>query len=184
MKNDLNALLVKGLGKKAVMDLAEKANVDPEFYLELLHVIENGEVTPAMKASWVLGNAARLDSTPAQRHGWKILGLLKTASIGGVQRELLKVLEVVKFKDNADGEFVDYCFDLMRRPGIDVGIRYYCLRILQRKVMQYPELKDELMLTLEEILDWHNQVWKKYLIKAMEKLRKKKLYTSSQKKKG
>ena len=72
----------------------------------------------------------------------------------------------------------------MRRPGIDVGIRYYCLRILQRKVMQYPELKDELMLTLEEILDWHNQVWKKYLIKAMEKLRKKKLYTSSQKKKG
>jgi len=170
MQGDIKSLLVKGLGKKATTELALRANSDTAFYELLLASIKTGEQTPAMKASWIIGTAARLDAAPAQAHAGALFKLLKAASIGGVQRELLKTLEVVRFGDDIEGEFVDYCFQLIRKPGIDVGIRYYCLRILQKRSRKYPELKDELCLILEEIQDWHNEVWKRHTFKARQKL--------------
>ncbi len=170
MNENLNDVLVKGLGKKATLEFAELANADKNFYSQLLRVIDKGETTPAMKASWILGTAARLDAQPAQRQIEKLIGLLEKATIGGVQRELLKVLEVVKMNPESEGIFVDYCFKLIQRPGIDVGIRYYCLRILKRALKKYPDLKGELIMALEEIQDWHNAPWKRYITKALNSL--------------
>jgi hypothetical protein len=170
MKGNLKESLVKGLGKKNAIEFAQMANAHPQIYQEFIDIIESGESTPAMKASWILGTAARIDALPAQPHGPVLIRLLEQAAIGGVQRELLKVLEVVKMDADTEGKFIDYCFRLMRRPGIDVAIRYYCLRILNRAVKKYPDLKGELILTMEEIQDWHNDVWKRHISKAIKKM--------------
>ena len=170
MKRNLKESLVKGLGKKGAVEFAQMANADADVYREFIDIIDQGETTPAMKASWILGTAARLDPLPAQAHGPAWIRLLEHTKIGGVQRELLKVLEVVKMSPDTEGKFIDFCFELMRRPAIDVGIRYYCLRILNRAVKKYPDLKGEICMTLEEIQDWHNDVWKRYVAKALKKL--------------
>jgi hypothetical protein len=41
---------------------------------------------------------------------------------------------------------------------------------LQKRSRKYPELKDELCLILEEIQDWHNDVWKRHTYKSRQKL--------------
>lgn len=171
-KIELSEVLVKGMGKHVVDKLAAQANDDPVLYRELLDVLETQETTPAMKASWVLANAARLDKAPAQKHGSRFLQLLFNARIGGVQRELMKVLEVVELSDEEEGRFVDLCFQLLRQPGLDVGIRYYGLRILRQKVKKYPDLKPELITSLEEVLSWHNDVWKRHTSNAIVALKK------------
>jgi hypothetical protein len=169
---ELHKVLVKGMAKRAADDLAAMANSNPELYLKLLDAIASGEQTHAMKASWVLGHAARMDKNPAQKHGHRLLQLLLQAKVGGVQREILKVLELVSLSEEDEGRFVDLCFELLRRPGLDVAIRYYCLRVLRQKVKKYPELKIELVSTLEEIRDWHNDVWTRYSSKAILSLLK------------
>jgi hypothetical protein len=169
---EIHKLLVKGMRKQTVMQLAKEANEDTNIYRVLLDVISSDNGTPAMKASWVLGNAARLNKAPAQRFGKQLLQLLITAEVGGVQRELLKVLEVVALSEEDEGKFVDTCFALLRSPGLDVGIRYYCLRILRAKAKKYPDLKPELISSLEEIVEWHNEVWKRHTAKAIQALEK------------
>jgi hypothetical protein len=173
MKVDLNSILVKGLGKEVTTKVAKQAGADETLFLALLDYAENGTTTQAMKSSWIIGTLATFDPTFPTKYSDRVLAILKAATVGGVQREMLKTISRVKLKPEVHGSLIDLCFRMLHNHELDVAVKYYSIYIIEDALKVYPELKDELIASLEPQLELYNDSWRKYNKRRIEKLRKK-----------
>ncbi len=170
MAKDISVFLVKGLNKTVVLKLATEVGLDHSLYLHLLKLIEKGETTPAMKASWILSTVSEVNPTFASKNATKIIKLLQSATIGGVQRELLKTLYEIPLKNDQQGQFIDISFRLLSEPKSDVGVKYYCAGILEKAAKQFPELKNELITLLQSQQELYTPAWQKYTKTRIQRL--------------
>lgn len=166
---------MKGMGKNDVLILSIEALKDEKFYVELLDEIEKGEVTPSMKASWILGTVTGIDKRFATRYANRLVALLKNATVGGVQRELLKSLYKVDINNESEGILVNTCFQLLQDNQSDLAVKYYCVKVIQRMLKRYPDLKGELVEILKSQQEIHTASWcrqsKKILAEINQKTR-------------
>lgn len=172
MKEDVEKFLVKGLGKKEVVELAERAASDAVFFDALIDHIKSGKKTPAMKASWVLQNASEINRDFATDRASLFLSLLKDERVGGVQRELLKILGHIKWSDELEGAYIDMCFQFLNSPTADLGAKYHCIANIKSVLKKYPELKQELIVSIEPQLELYTDAWKRYATKFLLSLQK------------
>lgn len=179
MNKPINEILVKGIGKKEVALLALEASKDEKFFLELLRVIEVGEKTPAMKATWIIGTSAEKDARLIQKHSSRILEILLADKQSGYMRELIKALVEVQLQEKDEGPFINYCFEQLNRNGIDVAIKYASIKGIEKFLSKYPELKVELISTLESQLDLNTEAWKRYVTRIISRLNKTKRIVQS-----
>ncbi len=162
MANDISSFLVKGLDKTVVLKLATEVGLDHDLYVHLLKLIEKGETTPSMKASWILSTVSEVNPTFATNNASQILKLLQGARIGGVQRELIKTLYEIPLKNDQQGQFIDICFRLLTEPKSDVGVKHYCAGLLEKASVQFPELKNELIALLQSQQELYTPAWQRY----------------------
>lgn len=169
MKNP-EQLLVKGLGKKAVTELANAAAKDELLYNTLLKNIAADESTRAAKSAWALSHVSEINHQFPIKHADEILRILQTATVGGIQRELLKTLYPIKLPEKQYGKLIDLSFRFLADAKTDVGVKYYSTYILTEAVKLYPDLNQEFLLALEETATWHNEVWQRHIRKLMKKI--------------
>ena len=172
MLKDLSTILVKGLGKKVVSDLANEAAMDAKLYEELLGFVETGTPTQAMKSSWIIGTATEIDNTFASKNSSRILALALNSKVGGVQREMLKALNGIKLKEDDEGVFLNFCFQKLAEAESDLAVKYHSAAEIERALKKYPELLNEFITLLEGSLDMHTEAWKRYTMKRIGKLQK------------
>lgn len=172
MKEDVEKFLVKGLSKKMVVELAERAAIDVNFFVDLIDQIKSGKKTPAMKASWVLQNASFINPKLATDRAAIFIDLLKKEKVGGVQRELLKILGHIKWNEELEGVYIDLCFQFLNSPTADVGAKYHCIANIKGVLKKYPELKQELIVSIESQLELYTDAWKRYAGKLLNTLKK------------
>lgn len=171
-KEDVLSLLVKGLGKQAAVDLGTRAAEDAKFFELLVDQIRSGKKTPAMKASWVLQHAASLNQQLATKHAEEFMTLLEKERVGGVQRELLKILGHCKWTADDEGKYIDICFKFLNSPTADVGAKYHCISNIKSVLKKHPELKGELLASLESQKELYTDAWKRYTSKLIAQLEK------------
>lgn len=174
MRRDLSTILVRGIGKQVVSSFAVEAAEDESFFNDLLDVIEQREITPSMKASWIISTSAEINQQYARKNSVRILTLLKAATIGGVQRELIKTLSILKLNEDELGILIDYSFQKIAEATSDLAIKYHAAHIIEKSLAKYPELKTEYISLLEGTLDMHTEAWRKYTHKRIARLLKQK----------
>lgn len=168
MKNP-EQLLVKGLGKKAVTELAAAAAVDETLYKTLLKNVAADESTRAAKSAWALSHVSDINHQFPLKHVDELLRILQSATVGGIQRELLKTLYPIKLTEKQYGKLIDLSFRFLSDPKTDVGVKYYATYILTEAIKLYPDLNQEFILALEETASWHNEVWQRHVRKLIKK---------------
>jgi len=171
MKEDVEKFLVKGLSKKVVVELAERAAVESDFFDALIDQIKLGKKTAAMKASWVLQNASNINPELASERASIFVDLLKNESVGGVQRELLKILGHIKWNNELEGSYIDLCFQFLNSSEADVGAKYHCIANIKSVLKKYPELKQELIHSVEPQLELYTEAWTRYSTKLLKALK-------------
>lgn len=129
------------MGLKECTAVAAYALERDEVYLNLLESVEHGNDAQAMKVSWVMGHIRRLNQTQSLKYQDKLIQLLQQASIGGVQRELLKSLEGLTLNEAAR---LNFAWSGAVNMQYDIAVRYLCLRILRFFSKRFPELREEL----------------------------------------
>ena len=132
------------MGLKECTAVAAYALERDEVYLNLLEFVEHGNDAQAMKASWVMGHIRRLNQTQSLKYQDKLIQLLQQASIGGVQRELLKSLEGLTLKEANEVALLNFAWSGAVNMQYDIAVRYLCLRILRFYSKRFPELQEEL----------------------------------------
>lgn len=72
----------------------------------------------------------------------------------GLKRGMLKTLfqRSYEYSDDVFGRLVDICFQFVNDPGEKVAIKIYALELLYRSSISYPEIKPEIISTIENIM--------------------------------
>lgn len=96
---------------------------------------------------------------------------ISTSRVEGVKRNYLKIIdEFVDFglvKDNA--LLLQTCFDWLVNPSETLGIRYYCIGIIEKFCRYEPELLGEFLNSLEFCLDESSAGFRNRAIKVLRK---------------
>ncbi len=88
----------------------------------------------------------------------------------GVKRHISKILAYSEINELIDGNFINYCFDLICNTEIPVAIKSHVMQILFNITKKYPDIKPELKLVLEEQIPYNSVGFKskaKKLIKLL-----------------
>lgn len=122
----------------------------------------------ARKAAWVLNHVHDLfpiQSDPFQSLIIKTLN--KSAKQDAVKRAGLRTLADKYITEENLGETAELCFNILNGPEEAVAVKVHAMEILKNIVKRVPELRDELMFSLEEQYPYQTSGFKNRALKIM-----------------
>ncbi len=180
MQINWDKVLIKGISKLDIRQLAFAVAQDDTQFMHLVKIIQAAERTPAMKAAWIIGTMAELKQTELiHTYQQELIDLVMSQSSGSVVRELMKAINTVTLNEEQEGRYLQFCFDQLMRMDVDVAVKYCANRYLEKAVKKYPELKSEFISLLKAQLEVYNDAWHKYTQRIIHRLEKKKSKTSA-----
>jgi dihydroorotase len=70
-----------------------------------------------------------------------------------VKRNVVRTLQYVDIPETLHGEVMNTCFDLLADPSETVAVRVFSMTVLDRLSAQYPEIRQELKVIIEDVLE-------------------------------
>ena len=168
----LKPLLVKCVGVKQIRLIAEDAAQNKQVYDVLVQLIQDEDRSCRMKSSWALAKATEINPDFAMPHISLLMQLLQSEKTGGVVREIYKTLACVQIPESMEGVFIDVSFEMLREVESDLAVKYHAKQILMKYAKKYPELKNEVILSLHSVTEAHSDAWKVQVLKSIAKLEK------------
>jgi hypothetical protein len=146
MTPSLKDLLNGHLQKDPIVSLLRENSAVFEEAIQL--ALQSDERT-AWRAAWVLFHAMEDHDRRLQPHLPVFISVLQ-GKRDGHQRELLKIIERLKIKEDQEGELFDICMGIWENPGKSPSARITAFRTMFGMAKKYPELLQELHFLLQE----------------------------------
>ena len=128
--------------------LVQRAD-DRKQWDELLHLLSHSDKRTSENAAWVMTHLPRTAHDYLTVHQNALIGeAMQTQSVTK-RRLLLTLLEKQTFGNEPDTAFLNFCLAQIPLPDVPPGIRALCIKLSARMCRPYPELRNELRLTLE-----------------------------------
>jgi len=126
----------------------------PEIFKNVLDLALEDNGVFAMRAARALNLAAVKRPELVRPYLNDIAKKLPTFKTGGVKRCLLKTISERSFdySDDTMGLLVNTCFDWVNDPSEEVAIKVYALEVLYRISQFYPDIKPELIASIENLM--------------------------------
>ncbi len=122
-------------------------------FAELVSYVQSNDVELAQRASWPFSYIA-IDHPqwmkPYQHQ--LLLTLSKPTVHDAVKRNILRIWREHLPEEEILGEVFDQCCLFLRNPHEAGAIRAFSMQVMGEIVVQFPELKHELMLTVDDAL--------------------------------
>lgn len=153
--SDLEAEILKENSKRQAVNIARWIGGDPKRFAELMKLFMNAEERIVFRSAWIMSHCA--DQHPAIILPW-ISKLVKRAgepgAPGGVQRNVVRVLQFVDIPRRHQGIVVNLCFSFIQDPKIPVAVKAFSMTVLGNIAHREPDLKHEIALVIEQMLPY------------------------------
>jgi hypothetical protein len=136
--------LVVRMGRSTRDRVAAYVASDQSTLHDLLHLIRCGTKPQRMKGSWVLSGLHTIAPEVLMPYYDDLLGMLRSETVGGVKRELLRCFEDVPLNNTVADGLVVIAMDWVTDERQDLAVRYICYRLLKPLLKLHPELEVEL----------------------------------------
>lgn len=125
-----------------------------EFALELLHLIEQKAVYPyAEYASWIWTHLAKDLPEFAQKYYPNLVDILFETKNETILRNVLAGIVHLQKTDYKEGEFIDLLIQFLLEKNHKVALHVYALYVLTDFIKKYPELKQEVSLVADLLME-------------------------------
>jgi hypothetical protein len=153
--------------------LAKKIGPDQEAFDELIDLLLHGDLVEMQRAAWIMSHC--LDDHPwlVEKHLESLILNLQNDIDVVVKRNTVRVLQFVDIPEDLLGNAAEICFSFLNSGKEPVAVRAHAMTILYNIVKKYPELKEELKLSIEEQLPFGSAGIKNRgskILKALENL--------------
>jgi hypothetical protein len=118
---------------------------------ELFDLLINSEYRISQRAAWPVSYCVIAHPEFISKHFSPLIKNLSKPNIGdSVKRNTVRLLQHVSIPKKFHDEIMDICFAYISSSNEPVAIKAFSLTILQNLCKQYPEIKNEIKLIIEE----------------------------------
>ena len=136
----------------------------------VMHLVSTDEILFADLVNWALSNELPLAHRAAwaltaccDQHPWLILPHIKTIAKGfsshahsGVTRCLIRALCLIQVPEKYAGTLYNACWIYVENLDVPIAIRVFAMQLMFNITEQEPELKPELVLFFESVIEADN----------------------------
>ena len=170
---DILALLKKEHSKKQTDRIVSYIGADKDRFAVLADLFFKGEYRITQRAAWPLSYCVRAHPGLIGPYFKPLLDNLNRKDIPvAVTRNTVRLLQDVTIPKKYHGRVMSTCFDFLQSPEAPIAVKAFSLTILSNLSKEYPDIRAELKLIIDE--QWEHMTpairsrWKKAL-KEMEK---------------
>ncbi|THU38013.1 hypothetical protein FAM09_15110 [Niastella caeni] len=145
---------------------------DKERFAELMQLFLKGEYRVTQRAGWPLSIC--VEHHPELINPWfkQILPLLKKKDAHiAVVRNVVRLLQFVTIPKRFHGQVMNDCFEFVADNDTAPAIKAFSLTILENLANEYPDIKPELKLIIEERWPYETAAFKSRARKILKKFK-------------
>ena len=129
--------------------LIENGKISPE---EVFHIVTENNEPEAFYACWILNHYVDNHTLVLEDHLNEAVELLPTIKRSGLLRLVLRLFVITpNWKIEKLGLLLDFCINSLTDMTIPVGVKTHAMSIIDRIAETEPDIRDEVLLILEEI---------------------------------
>lgn len=146
-------------------------NSHPEYFEEAIQLAIGDKEKLCWRSAWLLWNCIEMDDPRIKKHINKIIKVIPQKK-DGHQRELIKILSVMKLNEEQEGKLFNICMNLWEGLDKTPSIRWTAFKFILEMGKKYPELKEEIsFLTQDHYLETLSPGIRHSISKAMPGLK-------------
>lgn len=163
--------LLQEHSRSQALRIAAYANLSKAHFKELMQCFLGKESRIAQRAAWSVSWAAIQKPEMIQPYLKDLVACLQRIDIHpALIRNAARILEEIDIPEKFHGEVMNTCFGFIENPTTPIAIKAYSLTILFNLSRQYPEIRQELRLVIEENFDNETAAFKSRGKKILKKL--------------
>jgi hypothetical protein len=149
---DIEQALISEHSKRQTMNIVKFVGDDKTRFKELLHLFLNGEYRITQRAAWSLSLVSEQHPALIRPHLSKLIKKLNEPGLHpAIPRNILRIFQEIEIPEKLQGRLVDLCFKFITDAAQPVAVKAFSITVAARICGNYPELKKELLMVLEEL---------------------------------
>ena len=145
--------LLKEHSKINTMRIVNYVGDDKMYFKELMTLFLNGEYRITQRAAWAISFCAISHPELVKPYFKKILTKLNEPNIhDAVKRNVVKIFSEIELPEEFMGEIYETCFKYLRSMDENIAVKAHSMAVLEKICHQFPELKFELISTIEDMI--------------------------------
>lgn len=146
--------LEKEHSKEQASRIANYAVQNKKQFKELMNCYTNEDYRLSQRAAWSVSWAAKNKPAMIEPYINVLVKRLQEPNVHpAVIRNAVRILEDINIPEQFHGEVMNACFGFIETPSTPAAIKAFSLTVLFNLTKQYPEIKPELKLIIEERWD-------------------------------
>jgi len=126
---------------------------NPARMKELMQLFLHDEYRVVQRAAWIMSLVVKEHPALLTPHLHSMVRRMGDAGIPvAVKRNVVRVLQYMEVPEDLQGPVMDYCFRCMEAPQETVAVRAFSMTVLAGLAKQYPDIKHEIVLLIEDQL--------------------------------
>jgi 8-oxo-dGTP diphosphatase len=149
---ELQMMINSIMSMKEAEWIATSAIENPAIFNKLLEYSFSDDNKLAFHASWILTKVCDKYPELIYPHMSKIMDALGNLGNESAMRSFLRIIslsDLERISEKHHGILADQCFSLLRSGFSAVAVKAYSMEILYKLVLKYPELRNELSVTIK-----------------------------------
>jgi hypothetical protein len=168
---NLREEILKEHSKTHALTIANYACESKNNFKELMKCFLDEEYRLAQRAAWSVSWAAKQKPGMIYPHIKDLVSVLNKKNVhDAVIRNSVRVLQEIEIPEKYQGEVMDACFQFLEKTSTPVAIKAFALTTLFNLSKEYPEIKSELKLIINDRLDHETAAFKSRAKKILPKL--------------
>ncbi len=138
--------------KRKSLDVAQYVVDHPSAIEELMDCFFDDEYRVCQYAAWPVGILGEKHPEFIIPYLAKMVSNLDNPKHDAVIRNTIRTLQYVEVPEELEGEVYERCFNYLLSPNYPIAVKVFSMSVLAKIAMKIPELKEELILAIEDYL--------------------------------
>ena len=169
--NKIRTLLLEEQSKKIRDEIVQIVLNDPKQIDDLMNCFFDKNLRLNQYSSWPMTVIVDKNPTLILPYLSKMLKALDNPAHDAVVRNTVRVLQNISIPEEFEGEIYERCFDYLNDTKEKPSIRAFSMKVLSNIAMKYPELKEELIKSIELHYPYGSKGFKSRGKKELKRLR-------------
>lgn len=173
MSNMLSELISRGLNKENQKSLISYVGRSEEKFDMLILAFDKADRNQSQLIAWAVGELILQNHKFIDPHHKTLLILMSNPELHiGVRRNIVRAYQFAPIPNEIEGELYDKCLKNINNPTEAIAVRAFSMTVCYRIVERYPELANELKVSIESTLENASSGLRNRAEKILRKLQK------------